>query len=284
MILCIKTVFGICVEAEANGIEMHEEYKEALATMEEEMTKTAQKQGFANVDEMLADEMGSGVTFNEYYQYLVTYYTGYSYFDHYYSSLDPTETEIDAYFTANEAKFAESKITKESGKYADVRHILKHIKNYGEKASEVAEDDPNYGYTQEAWDKCLADAQAILDQWLAGEKTEDSFGKLANEKSDDQNGKVTNGGLYEGVEKGQMVEPFENWLFDDVRVVGDYGLVKTEFGYHIMYFVGSEEIWHAEAKNALIAEQSQKLVEDTVTKYPAEVEYKKIALAVVELG
>ena len=279
-----QTYTALALEAEANGIEMHEEYKEALATMEEEMTKTAQKQGFANVDEMLADEMGSGVTFNEYYQYLVTYYTGYSYFDQYYSSLDPTDAEIDAYFTANEAKFAESKITKESGKYADVRHILKHIKNYGEKASEVAEDDPNYGYTQEAWDKCLAEAQAILDQWLAGEKTEDSFGKLANEKSDDQNGKVTNGGLYEGVEKGQMVEPFENWLFDDVRVVGDYGLVKTEFGYHIMYFVGSEEIWHAEAKNALIAEQSQKLVEDTVTKYPAEVEYKKIALAVVELG
>ena len=80
-------------------------------------------------------------------------------------------------------------------------------------------------------------AEEILDEWMSGDATEDSFAALAEEKSEDP-GSSTNGGLYENVAKGQMVEPFEDWCFDETRVAGDYGLVKTTYGYHVMYFVG----------------------------------------------
>lgn len=279
-----QTYTALTLEAESNGFTMYDEYKETLETIEEKMLESAQKEGYASVDEMIESEMGVGVTFQDYYEYLQTYYTGYSYFDHGYSSFVPTEEQINVYFKFNQEKLAANKITKESGKYADVRHILKLISKYGEKNKDAAADDPNYGYSQEAWDACLVAAQAVLDQWLAGDKTEESFGKLANEHSDDQNGKVTNGGIYEDVVKGQMVAPFENWLFDESRVVGDYEIVKTEFGYHIMYFVGSEDIWHAECKQALIDEHAQKLVEEALEAHPVEVDYKKIAIAVVELS
>lgn len=279
-----QTYAALFLEAKANGYVLDAEYQELLDTLEEKMQESATKSGFASIDEMIADEMGAGTTFADYYTYLEQYYTGYAYFDYHYSQINPTEDEIEAYFVANEEKFASSSVTKESGKYVDVRHILKLIDNYGDKAEEVAEDDPNYGYTQEAWDKCFTDAQALLDEWLRGEMTEDSFGELANEHSDDQGGKVTNGGLYTGVEEGQMVETFNDWIFDEVRVVGDYGLVKTEYGYHIMYFSGSEDIWHAKAKEALIEEEVSKLVEMAITNHPIEVDYKKIVLAVVEMG
>ena len=81
-----------------------------------------------------------------------------------------------------------------------------------------------------------------------------------------------------------MVEPFENWCFDEVRVVGDYGLVKTQYGYHIMYFSGSEDIWHAEAKNGFISEEVSKLVEQAIKNHPIEVDSKKVVLAVVKIG
>ena len=278
-----QTYAALTLEAEANGYKLSEDYQKMLDTLEENMLKSAKEAGFATVDEMLADEMGAGVTYELYYEYLKRYYTGYGYFDQEYSKIDPTADEIEAYFTANEETFKGQSITKESGKYVDVRHILKKIDSYGTKDSSAASDDPNYGYTREAWDACLADAQAILDAWLAGEKTEESFGTLAGEKTEDTGSKTT-GGLYTGVKKGDMVAEFDAWCFDEVRVVGDYGIVKTQYGYHIMFFSGSEEIWYAEAREALISDESNKFVEKVLTAHPIEVDYKKIMLAVVKIG
>ena len=279
-----QTYTALALEAEEKGHELDEEYRKVLEETRGEMEEAAKKAGFATVDEMLQSEMGVGVTYEDYYEYLVTYYTGYAYFDHCYTSFRPTDDEIDAYFEKNEESFAQQKITKESGKYVDVRHVLKKISKYGEQDAANKTTEPNYGYTQEAWDACLAEAQKLLDEWLAGERTEESFGEMANKYSDDREGKVTNGGIYEGVTKGYMVEPFDAWIFEESRQVGDYGLVKTEYGYHIMYFVGSEEIWHAEAKAALVGEQAQNMVTEVLTKNVIEVTYKNIAIAELALS
>jgi len=123
----------------------------------------------------------------------------------------------------------------------DVRHILV-IPEGGTKS----EDGTKVTYSDEEWEACRKEAQALLDQYLAGEKTAEAFGALANAHSDDNNGKVTNGGLYEDVYLGQMVKPFEEWIFDGSRQVGETGLVKTEYGYHVMYFVhrdGAVDEW-----------------------------------------
>lgn len=85
-----------------------------------------------------------------------------------------------------------------------------------------------------------ATAKDLLAQYEAGERTEDAFAALATANSTDT-GSASNGGLYENVNKGQMVEPFEAWCFDDSRQAGDTGIVKTDYGYHVMYFVGRSE-------------------------------------------
>ena len=80
-------------------------------------------------------------------------------------------------------------------------------------------------------------AQAVYDEWLAGDHSEESFAALANEHSTDP-GSNTVGGLYEDVYPGQMVDEFNDWCFDESRQIGDHTMIKTTYGYHIMYFSG----------------------------------------------
>ena len=81
-------------------------------------------------------------------------------------------------------------------------------------------------------------AEEILASWKAGELTEDAFAALATEKTTDT-GSQENGGLYENVYPGQMVTNFNDWCFDAARQTGDTGIVESEYGYHVMYFVGN---------------------------------------------
>lgn len=74
----------------------------------------------------------------------------------------------------------------------NVRHIL-----IQPEASELSEDDEGYEDDVAAKDAEAAQkAQDILDEWKAGDATEDSFAALANEYSQDP-GSNTTGGLYE---------------------------------------------------------------------------------------
>ena len=119
----------------------------------------------------------------------------------------------------------------------NVRHILVSFEHNHEEGEE--HDHEEITYTEEEIAAAKAEAEDILNQWKSGEATEDSFAALANEKSDDGDG--TTGGLYEDVFKGQMVKAFEDWCFDETRTAGDTGIVQTEYGFHVMYFVGDSE-------------------------------------------
>ena len=117
-------------------------------------------------------------------------------------------------------------------KTANVRHIL--VK---------AEADADGNYTDEAKEAAKARAEEILAEYEAGEKTEESFAALAGEYSEDT-GSNTNGGLYENVAKGEMVQEFNDFCFGSHKP-GDTGIVYGESGsyagYHVMYFVGEGE-------------------------------------------
>ena len=116
----------------------------------------------------------------------------------------------------------------------NVRHILVNF------AGGTTESNGITTYSDEEKAAAKAEAQAILDEYLAGEQTAEAFGKLAESHSTD-NGSNTNGGLYEDVYPGQMVDPFEEWAYDESRKVGDTGLVESTYGWHVMYFDGDSE-------------------------------------------
>ncbi len=111
-------------------------------------------------------------------------------------------------------------------------------------------------------------AKAIYDEYMAGEQTEDAFAALANENSADTSSTEDDaGGLYEDIELGQMVSPFENWVYDDARETGDVGLVESSYGWHVMYFVSKndEAEWKTNIREDLaetqITEKSEEIKE-----------------------
>lgn len=261
----------------AEGFTLSEETQKLLDSLEEDMEELAKENDYETAEALIAADMGAGANMEGYeaYQFINCY--ALEYFQKLYEGLNPTDEEIEAFFSENEATFAENDITKESGYTVDVRHIL--IMPEGGTESE----DGRTTYSQEEWDACKAEAQKILDEWLAGEATEETFAQLAGEYSEDP-GSKSKGGLYTGVTQGYMVEEFNDWIFDEARKPGDYGLVKTSIGYHVMYFSGSEEIWYTQAKKALLSELSTNLIEDALEKYPMEVDYQAIGLGYVKLS
>ena len=118
----------------------------------------------------------------------------------------------------------------------NVRHILVTPTHTHEEGEEHAEGET---YSAEELAEAKVAAEEILNQWMSGDKTEESFAALANEKSADGDG--TTGGLYENVYPGQMVDSFEDWCFDASRKAGDTGIVESTYSYHVMYFSGNSD-------------------------------------------
>lgn len=145
----------------------------------------------------------------------------------------------------------------------NVRHIL--------IAPETEENQSASDASAESWAAAYEKAQGILNDWKAGDATESSFAGLVADNSADT-GSASNGGLYENVVTGQMVNPFSAWCFDAGRKAGDTGIVKTDYGYHIMYFVGTndQKVWEYNAQQALAAEdgktEGEKLEEEYTLK------------------
>ncbi len=78
----------------------------------------------------------------------------------------------------------------------------------------------------------------IKAEYEAGEKTEDAFAKLAETHSEDN---ADEGGLYEDVFPGEMVENFDNWIFEEGRKNGDVAEVESPYGWHLIYFVKTQD-------------------------------------------
>ena len=79
-----------------------------------------------------------------------------------------------------------------------------------------------------------------------------------------------------------MVTNFNDWCFDPSRQVGDYGIVETEFGYHIMYYSGEEFLWEMTVEQDVISTKTNEMVEAALEKYPLTVSYDKIMLSLAE--
>ena len=120
--------------------------------------------------------------------------------------------------------------------------------------------------------------------FLAGEATEETFAEMANEHSID-GGSNTNGGLYTGLTQDTSFVPeFMEWYLDESRQVGDTGVVRTDYGYHIMYFSGSEPIWKTGVETMALSQWGTEMITTANEKWPMEVNFKGIVLGPVELG
>lgn len=116
--------------------------------------------------------------------------------------------------------------------------------------------------------KAKAKAESILAEWKAGDATENSFGVLAVKNTTDTSS-ASSGGLYANLLPGQTVTAFNDWCFDPARKPGDTDIVKTEYGYHVIYFVSHDlPGWQVTADTALRSEKYSELYEQVKADYP----------------
>lgn len=153
---------------------------------------------------------------------------------------------------------------------ASVRHILVQFPEEKEAVSgEDVSGEADAAVSDKVKAECQSEAESILNDYksyieenASGKADEDYFGELASKLTDDT-GSASTGGLIENLQNdGQYVPAFEDWVFSEgdfagqERTAGSTGIVETEYGYHVMYYVGGNEnpVWYDTILDDLIAE------------------------------
>lgn len=146
--------------------------------------------------------------------------------------------------------------TEKATRLEDETYTVRHILITPEADKKDEEENKTPSYTDEQWAEAEKTANAIYDEFNSGDKSEYSFALLAEANSADTASLSTGssslfGGLCEAVPLGEMVEPFEKWSTDKSRKYGDTGIVKSDYGYHIMFFINDEPSYKAQIISAI---------------------------------
>lgn len=236
-----------------------------------EFVENIKDAGYESLGDYLNAFYGGGVDMEDYGEYLENYMLAMAYYNDVlyvptYDSL--TDAEVEAYYDENAESLQADGVQKLNN--VSVRHIL--IQPEGEADAETGE------FSEEQWAAAEAEAQRIYDLWLEN-PTEDYFAELANEYSTD-GGSNTTGGIYEDFEPGRMVAEFNDWSFDQSRQTGDHSIVKTTYGYHIMFFVEQTETraWVDTVKDTIANESAMAVLENLKEQYSVHFDYTQVRI------
>ncbi len=257
----------LCMKARELGVQLGDTAKTELKNLKKNMTDAAQAYNLRNLEALVEGDFGYGADFEDYYQYMSIFYQGNEFINSYYLSVEVSEADLEAYYEENKEELTAAGYSKEAGSSVSVRHVLIQ-----------PSDDPSVKeYTQAQWDACLRTAQDLLDGWKQGEATNESFAQLARDHSAD--GNAATGGLYTGItSKTNFVKPFLDWCMDPARQSGDTGLVQTDYGYHIMYFVEGGPMWRSVCDSSVRSEILAAMLQEWSEPYPLIVGYSRILL------
>lgn len=128
-------------------------------------------------------------------------------------------------------------------------------------------DANNQPLAQDKQDAAKKNADDILAKVNASGS---DFAALAKQYSEDPGSKDA-GGTYTLTKNGQMVKEFEDWAFDPARKVGDTGIVKTTYGYHVMKM--EKMFTYDELKDDVKASFTNKKYSDEVAVWKKDTKY-----------
>lgn len=117
---------------------------------------------------------------------------------------------------------------------ANVRHLLVKFQGGTTTSSGTT-------YTEKEKAKAKEEAERLLNVWKEGAATEETFIAMVKEYSDD--GSAEDGGLFEDIHRNSdYVDSFKNWALDTDRKSGDTGVIVSDYGYHVMYYVSDDAL------------------------------------------
>ena len=271
-----KNYVVLSEKAAESGMEMEADAKAYLDSIEDNLTQLAQSYGLENAQELLKVNLGAGVNIEDFANFQRLVINGNLYYDDFQAGINPTAEELDAFFAQHEEDYVASGITKD-GDFVDVRHVL--ISPEGG----TTDENGTTTYSDAEWEACETKARELMNSWTLGDRSESSFAALAQSASQDP-GSASNGGLYQNVREGQMVPEFNDWCFDEKREPGHSGIVKTDYGYHLMYFVGRTPIWEYYTRQDYILDKSNAMVQELIGRQSVDVDYGAITLGLVNLA
>ncbi len=204
------------------------------------------------------------------------------------AAYEPSEAEIEAAMSLakTQAEEKQAVVAKEGEEYVNVQYSAAnyHLTDWlfdserKEGDTTVIEDTVSHCYYVVSFDGRYLDqtptvtmraiitqkgnAQSILDEWAAGEATEDSFAALA----DQYNNPLTTaleGGLVDGLEEGTLTAELSDWLFDEARVYGDTAVITPEgdSNTYILYYAGTgDPSWKMSIRQTLLSQTMDEYV------------------------
>ena len=101
----------------------------------------------------------------------------------------------------------------------------------------------------------VATAKKNAEELLSASKTLEELKTNGEQAKTD--GKAAECAQYT-VQHGQMVQPFEDWCFAK-HEVGEMGIVETQFGYHVMCYVGQEQATDEQKKELALSKMQDEL-------------------------
>ena len=138
--------------------------------------------------------------------------------------------------------------------------------------------DGKVSCVESGWKNGNWESQSLLNEWRSDyQGTEYGFAQLVYERSDDEASKE-HGGLYVNVLSGEVPAELEEWLFDPVRKYGDTTIIRTEYGYHILYFVEGTTVEAKAEADAELAENQKKIIEIAKERFPVELHLEAAAV------
>lgn len=145
---------------------------------------------------------------------------------------------------------------KDDSESRNVRHILFSFDNYDTEAD------------------AKAAADAVYTEWNSSGKTEEDFIALADKYNEDDSTKDSSGYM-KNVFADTTDTEFDSWCFDSTRKTGDVGMVKTQYGYHLIYFVGEGyKAWQSSAESYMKSSDYNTLYQKYQDKYVIETNIK----------
>lgn len=246
---------------------MHQAYLDGL---EDQLEELARQQGYASLADCAESIFGVGVDDRALVEAAIRYNTAYMFFTEESYDVTVTQEEVEAYIKAHAQELpGEDEYT------VEMRHVLL----IPEGALIAADGTVTADEAQ--WDACRKQAESILQSWewdfLNTLGRNYNFARLANQQSQDLGSKV-NGGLYESVRPGQLIEPLNAWFFDPDRQEEDIAILRSDLGYHIVFFCGRTSSAEAAARQALTESKELQKWEKQLAKEPCQADYSAVQL------
>jgi foldase protein PrsA len=203
----LKELKILLIKAKKDNVVLgKEELDEVKAYIDQFVTENAQ--GNKEEAEKVVKKQ-YGITLADYEAIYQSYFLAGKYANDITKKLDVKEDTMKVFYESNAPKFEQ----------VTVKHVL------------LLTQDQTTGQPMDQ--AKIDEKKKLADEILAKAKAGENFEALVKQYSEDPGSKEKGGEYTFG--KGQMVPEFENWAF--TAKDGDYGVVKTTYGYHVMKFI-----------------------------------------------